>query len=138
MKQDLWQPVTIEIIAAIHSHLTNTPLDTAFYACLTILFYTAARVGEFIIHHHNSFNPAENITPAGVRVETDWNNLKTMVFSLPCTKSSLSGEEVQWAMQNGPMNPQAVLNAHMAVNNPPINGPLFTYRDGNKHEIHLH
>ena len=48
-KQDLRQPVTVEIIAAIHSCLTNSPLDKAFYACLTTLFYTAARVGEFTV-----------------------------------------------------------------------------------------
>ena len=70
----------------------------------------------------------------GIWVETDQNNLKTTVFSLPRTKSSLSGEEVQWAAQNGPTDPQAALDAHLAINNPPTDGPLFAYKDGDRHK----
>ena len=133
-KQDLRQPVTVEIITTICSRITDTPWDRAFYTCLTTLFYTAARVGEFTIRRHDSFDPAQNITPANVRVEVDRNNLKTTVFSLPRTKTSLTGEEVQWAVQAGPTDPQAALDAHMTTNNPPVDGPLFAYKDGNKHK----
>ncbi|KAG6329457.1 hypothetical protein ID866_9632 [Astraeus odoratus] len=134
-KQDLQKPVTAEIIADIKQHLTNKPLDIAVYACLMTIFYTAARVGEFTTHHCNHFDPAKNITPAGVRTETNHNGLQTTVFTLPCTKVSSTGEEVQWARQNRPTDPQTALMTHMATNNPPLDGPLFTYKDGSKHRL---
>ncbi|KAG6334846.1 hypothetical protein ID866_4236 [Astraeus odoratus] len=31
------------------------------------------------------------------------------------------------------MDPQAALIAHLAINNPPADGPLFAYKDGSKH-----
>ena len=91
-------------------------------------------MGEFTICRHHSFNPVDNITPGKVRVEVDRNNLCTSVFALSHTKSSVSGEEVQWARQDGPMDPQMAFDAHMAVNNPPLNGPLFTYKDRLQHK----
>ena len=133
-KQDLRQPVTPQIITDIRAHVSDSPLDTAFYACLTTIFYAAARVGEFTVHQCDAFDPAENITPANVRVDVDRNNLRTTVFTLPRTKSSASGEEVQWAKQDGPTEPQSALDAHMALNEPPLTGPLFAYKDGSKHK----
>ena len=66
-KQDWRQPVTAEIVVAIGRTLTLTePFDTAFFACLTTIFYSAARVGEFTFWRLNAFNPAEHITLAHV------------------------------------------------------------------------
>jgi len=49
-KQDRRQPVTTEIIAAIRGTLDPVkPFDAAFFACLTTIFYSAARVGEFTL-----------------------------------------------------------------------------------------
>ncbi|KAG6327444.1 hypothetical protein ID866_11645 [Astraeus odoratus] len=132
-KQDLQKPVTAEIIANIKQHLTNKPLDITVYTCLTSIFYTAARVGEFTTCQCNHFDPAENITPAGVRTETDCNSFQMTVFTLPCTKVSATGEEVQWVRQNRPTDPQTALTTHMATNNPLLDGPLFAYKDGSKH-----
>ena len=64
----------------------------------------------------------------------DRNNLRTTVFALPRTKSSASGEEVQWAKQDGPTDPQSAFDAHMALNEPPLTGPLFAYKDGPQHK----
>ena len=50
------------------------------------------------------------------------------VFQLPRTKSSISGEEVFWAQQPGVSDPQAAFSNHLAVNNPPADHPLFSWR----------
>ena len=76
----------------------------------------------------------DNITPGKVRVEVDRNNLRTSVFALSRTKSSVSGEEVQWARQDGPTDPQMAFDAYMVVNNSPLNGPLFAYKDRLQHK----
>jgi len=134
MKQDRRQPVTAEIIAAIGKTLMpNEPFDTVFFACLTTVFYSAARVGEFTLRRLNAFNPAEHITLAHIRDDTDRNGFHTKVFSLLRTKSSQNGEEVNWARQNGPTDPLAAFNNHLEVNSPPINGPLFAYKKDSSH-----
>jgi len=132
-KQD-WQPVTVEIIAAIRRTLTlNEPFDAAFFACLTTVFYSAVRVGEFTLRWLTAFNSAEHITPAHVRDDTDRNGFHTKVFALPRTKSSQNGEEVNWARQSGPTDPLTAFENHLKVNSPPIDGPLFAYKKDRTH-----
>ena len=88
LKQDKCKPVTIEMISRIKNTLDQTnPFDAAFFACLTTIFYTAARVGKFTTQRLDAFNPAEHITWEGVRDDIDHNGLHTKVFVLPCTKS---------------------------------------------------
>ncbi|KAG6329431.1 hypothetical protein ID866_9659 [Astraeus odoratus] len=120
-------------MADIKSQLSDQPLDSTFFACLTTFFYSAARVGEFTMQQCDHFDPAENITPAGIRSETDCNGFMTTVFTLPHTKTSTTSEEVQWAKQEGPTDPLTALEAHLTINNPLLNGPLFTYKDGCSH-----
>ena len=133
-KQDWRQPVTVEIIAAIGRTLTlNEPFDAAFFTCLTTVFYSAARVGEFTLRQLNTFNPAEHITPAHVRDNTDRNGFHMTVFSLLQTKSSQNGEEVNWARQSGPTDPLTAFKNHLEVNSPPIDGPLFAYKKDRTH-----
>ncbi|KAG6327763.1 hypothetical protein ID866_11326 [Astraeus odoratus] len=132
-KQDLRQPVTVEIIARIKSQISDQPLDIAFFACLTMLFYSVARVGEFTTRRRDHFDPVENISLAGVRTESDRNGFVTTVFTLPRTKASTTGEEVQWVKQEGPTDPHDALQAHLASNDPPMDGPLFAYREGHSH-----
>jgi len=128
-KQDRQQPVTAEIIAAIRTTLTlNEPFDAAFFACLTTVFYLVARVGEFTLKRLNAFDPVEHVTPTQVQDDTDRNGFQTKVFSLPRTKSSQNGEEVNWARQSGPTDPLAAFDNHLEVNSPPNNGPLFAYK----------
>ncbi|KAG6329991.1 hypothetical protein ID866_9097 [Astraeus odoratus] len=133
VKQDLQKLVTAEIITDIKQHLTNKPLDITIYTCLTTIFYTAARVGEFTTCQCDHFDPAKNITPAGGRTKTDCNGFQTTIFTLPCTKVSATGEEVQWVKQNRPTDPQTALMTHMATNDPLLDGPLLTYKGGSKH-----
>ncbi|KAG6326827.1 hypothetical protein ID866_12263 [Astraeus odoratus] len=132
-KQDLRQPVTVKIIAHIKSQISDQPLDIAFFVCLTTLFYSVARVGKFTTWCCDHFDPVENISLAGVRTKSDRNGFITTVFTLPHTKASTTREEVQWAKQEGPTDPHDALQAHLASNDPPMDGPLFTYREGHSH-----
>jgi len=119
---------------AIGKTLTlNELFDTAFFACLTTIFYSATRVGKFTLRQLNAFNPVEHITLTHVRDDTDRNGFHTKVFSLLWTKSSQNGEEVNWARQNGPTDPLAAFNNHLKVNSPPINSPLFAYKKDSSH-----
>ena len=49
-------------------------------------------------------------------------------FHLPWTKKSPISEEVNWAKQEGPHDPEEALNNHFRVNDPPAAFPLFAYR----------
>ncbi|KAG6332277.1 hypothetical protein ID866_6812 [Astraeus odoratus] len=133
-KQDLHSPVTTEVIKAIKSQLQDDdPFNTAFFTCLTTTFYSAVRVGEFMIKWLNAFNPLEHISPSGVWDDLDRNGLHTKVFMLPHMKLNPRGEEVHWAKQNGPTDPLEALTQHLTLKNPPAEGPLFTYKKGTGH-----
>ena len=129
VKQDKRKPVTAQMISLIRDKLNlDDPFDTAFLACLTTIFYSAARVGEFTVPRLDSFNPVQHISRTGVHDDTDCNGLHTKVFLLPCTKSCLTGEEVHWARQDGPTDPLSAFNRHISINDPPADGPLFAYK----------
>ena len=106
----------------------SAPLNIAFFACLTTIFYTAAQVGEFTLQCLDAFNPSEHISHGSVRDDTDHNGLHTKVFALPCMKSSPSSEEVHWARQDGPTDPLEAFNRHIQINDPPGDSPLFAYK----------
>ncbi|KAJ7669209.1 hypothetical protein DFH06DRAFT_1321239 [Mycena polygramma] len=89
------------------------PLHAAVYACLTSIFWSAGQVGEFTVKTLAAFDPEKHVKPADV-VET----------------ADRNGEKVSWAEQNGPADPKAALKNHMAVNDPPVDGLLFVYKDG--------
>ena len=50
-----------------------------------------------------------------------------MCFHLLWMKKSPIGEEVNWARQKGPHNPEEALNNHLCINDPPAAVPLFMY-----------
>jgi hypothetical protein len=127
-------PYTPDFISALKNQLNSSkPLDCAVYAGLTTIFYTAARVGEFMVPTIKAFDPTCHVKPSDMRTETDRNGLHTKVFHIPRTKTSIHGEEVSWSKQNGPTDPEAALLAHLTLNNPPQNGPLFAYKHGQSH-----
>ncbi|KIO08849.1 hypothetical protein M404DRAFT_133098, partial [Pisolithus tinctorius Marx 270] len=128
-KQNLCRPITVQMICDLHKHMQELdPLDVAVFTCLTTIFYTATRVGEFTMKRLDAFDPTLHITPNGVHEDTDRNSLKTTVFLLPSMKANPRGEEVNWAKQSGPSDPQKALLQHIQINNPPKEGPLFAYR----------
>jgi hypothetical protein len=121
LKQDTHKTITIRMISHIKDILDETnPFNSAFFTCLTTIFYTAAWVGKFTTQRLDTFNPTEHITWGGVHDDTNCTILHTKVFMLPHTKSSPKGEEVHWVRQDGPTDPLDTFNRHIIINNPPL------------------
>ena len=127
-------PYTLDFITAIKGQLDpSKPLHSSVYAGLTTIFYGTARVGEFTVPTLKGFDATRHVKPSDMRTETDRNGLQAKVFHVPRTKTSIHGEDVSWSKQNGPTDPEAALLAHLALNQPPQNGPLFAYKHGKSH-----
>ena len=125
-------PMTLGIISSLVTKFDLTkPLDVAVFACLTTTFFSAARLGEFTLPSLKAFDPGQHVKPADMRRDQDRHGHHVTVFKLPRTKCSISGEEVFWAAQEGAFDPQTAIATHFAVNNPPPNQPLFTWRHPN-------
>ncbi|CAA7264068.1 unnamed protein product [Cyclocybe aegerita] len=123
-------PYTKEFMLAIRDKLDlETLLDAAIYACLTTTFWSAARLGEFTVKNLTDFKATHHVKPSDVITTMDANGLTTTAFHIPVTKTEpIEGEDVSWSKQNGDTDPAAALDKHLSVNNPPKEGPLFTYR----------
>jgi len=127
------EPYTIDTIATIHRSLDlDTPLHATVFACLTTIFYATARVGEFTVPKLDAFDPLKHVKLQDMRRESDRNGREITNFHLPRTKAAPQGEDVNWARQNGPSDPEFALDNHLRVNNPLPESPLFAYRDGPK------
>ena len=111
----------------------SNPIDAAVFACLTTTFYTAARLGEFTIRRLGGFDPLTHVKPSDVSDQQDAQGNQVKSFHLPHTKTSPTGESVQWGKQNGPTDPDAAFANHLAINHPPPQGPLFAYKWKNAH-----
>ena len=122
-------PMTINIISSLSSKFDHTkPPDAAVFACLTTTFFSAARLGEFTLPSLKSFVSAHHIKPSDILQRQDRHGLKVTVFKTPCTKTSIHGEEVFWAAQQGPSDPQAALANHLTINSPLPDLLLFSWR----------
>ncbi|KIK71769.1 hypothetical protein PAXRUDRAFT_22858 [Paxillus rubicundulus Ve08.2h10] len=75
-----------------------------------------------------AFDPSLHIKPSNVTHEKDWQGLMVTNFHLPRTKSALLGEDITWAQQHGPLDPQVALQNHIAINSPPPDSHLFAYK----------
>ncbi|KAK0430699.1 hypothetical protein EV421DRAFT_1912589 [Armillaria borealis] len=114
-------PYTCDAMATLLQHLNlSLPLNAAVAACLTTTFYSAARLGEFTLPNLQCFDPNVHCKRSNTR---DRNNLEQTVFFIPKTKSCVHGEDVFWATQDGPSDPQALLENHFTVNDPPLTLP---------------
>ena len=124
------QPYTPEFITKLREHLKlEDPFDPAVFACLTICFYAAARVGELVVPRLDSFSPSHHVTTANLRTDRDANGLEATVLHLPHTKAaSLEGEDVFWSSHLGPTDPYEALQNHRQVNHPSESDHLFAYR----------
>lgn len=123
------QPYTVEYMEKLRAVMDLAdPFDAAVFACLTTIFWSGARVGEFTIANLRSFDPSLHIQPKHVRPDCDRQGNAVMTFFIPHTKCVAEGESVQWARQEGVLDPEAALENHQTVNNPPEDGPLFAYR----------
>ncbi|KAJ7612864.1 hypothetical protein DFH06DRAFT_148539 [Mycena polygramma] len=82
-------PYTVEILLIIRSHLDlSNPFDAAVWACLTTVFYSVARVGEFTVRTLTSFDPAIHVTRSNMKRVSDRNGLEQTAFFIPQTKSA--------------------------------------------------
>ncbi|KAG2138544.1 hypothetical protein DEU56DRAFT_715032, partial [Suillus clintonianus] len=122
-------PFTVELLVAIRSSLDlSIPLHAAVYGCLTTSFFTLAQTGEFTVPSLKNFDPLAHVRVSDLRYEVDRNRFKVAVFHLPRTKTSRTGEDIYWAAQSGPVDPQAALDNHLAVNSPSPSDALFSWR----------
>ncbi|KAJ6453434.1 hypothetical protein C8R47DRAFT_997724 [Mycena vitilis] len=127
-KRQARMPYTTEILCLLRPHFDLTiPFDAAVWSCLTTLFWSTSRGGEFSVKTLTSFDPAIHVKPSDISEVGDRNHLSQTNFSLPRTKSAPHGESVYWAAQNGLSDPKAALANHLAVNSPLQNGALFSY-----------
>jgi hypothetical protein len=127
-------PYTVQFICSLRDHLDlDSPLDASVFSCLTTSFYCTARVGEFTVPTLSSFDPNIHVKPSDMRIEHDRNNLQMRVFHIPRTKTSRDGEDVSFAQQYGPSDPEQALLHHLRINEPPPGGAVFAYRFKNGH-----
>ena len=128
-------PYTIDTLVTIRNHLAlDTPLHAAVFTCLTTAFYATARTGELTTKTLQSFNPQSHIKPSDVSTQRDRQGNVVWNFHLPITKSAPQGEDISWARQLGPSDPQAAFELHLKVSAPPNDGPLFAYRWSKGHK----
>ena len=122
-------PVTVDLMEQIFHKLDMAkPLDAAVMSCFSMIFYSVACTGEFTLPALNAFDPTQHVKPSNMSNRLDCNNLEVTVFHLPKTKCSSEGEDVFWSQQNGITDLKAALENHFQINDPPADGPLFTYR----------
>ena len=122
-------PVTVKLMERIFKKLDLTyPLDAAVAGCFLMIFYLAARTGEFTLPTLNAFNPSQHVKPSDISKRWDRNNLEVTVFPIPKTKCALEGEDMFWSHQDGIIDPKAALDNHLRINDPLAEGPLFAYR----------
>ncbi len=61
-------------------------------------------------------------------MRTDRNGNEVTVIFIPRTRTSPQGEDVAFAVQNGPTNPYAAFQRHLQFNNPDSHQHLFAHR----------
>ncbi|KAF5386972.1 hypothetical protein D9615_001776 [Tricholomella constricta] len=124
-KRDLF---TTDLIERLRTQLDLTaPLDAAVFACLTVAFWSTARLGEFVLGNLTSFVAAEHVKRSDVRSTTDRADNPVTVIFVPKTKCSATGEDLYYAPQVGPCDPVAAMSNHLHINDLPQDTHLFGY-----------
>ncbi|EIW74856.1 hypothetical protein CONPUDRAFT_159627 [Coniophora puteana RWD-64-598 SS2] len=126
-------PFTTAVLDRVKNALDlTTPLDAAVFACITTIFYSVSRVGEFTVRNVATFNPRVHITRADVQTQTVDDGSTATVFRLPWTKVAKSaGEYTRWVPQpHLESDPQAALANHLHVSPGRPTDPLFGYATG--------
>jgi hypothetical protein len=122
------------MILQIHVHLNlSKGLNTAVFACLTILFYFLAQLGELPVKTLKAFEPMKHIKHSDVFMDIeDWHGLKATKIRIPETKMTKTGEN--YAEQSNLSDPKAALENHFAINDPLSHHHLFAYKVKGKHQ----
>ncbi|KAJ8596779.1 hypothetical protein M405DRAFT_725572 [Rhizopogon salebrosus TDB-379] len=109
-------PFTIALLLALRPVMDlNDPLQAATYACLTVSFFTIARMGEFTVPSLHAFDPLTHVKVSDIHYEKDRNGFDVIVFHLPWTKSSPIGEDLYCATQSGGADPRYALHQENVI-----------------------
>lgn len=124
------KPYTVELLKTLFRTLDpHNPLHIVVKACGWTVFFSAARLAEFMQKTLTSFDPALHVKRSNLCKVVDHNNLTVTIAHLPVTKTTTAahrdGEDVYCAEQEPEIDPNMHLALHFTVNNLPMNGPLF-------------
>ncbi|KIJ36273.1 hypothetical protein M422DRAFT_261417 [Sphaerobolus stellatus SS14] len=86
---------------------------------------------EFIPKNLKCSDPTKFISRQAFSQRWDHNSLPVLVFSLPVTKSSPTGEDVYCSLQSGPADPSRALAEHFRIKNTLPHIPIFSWRHSN-------
>ena len=127
------KPLTIKQMQRILQNLDITTNEQAAVAtCLTTTFYACARLGEFTVRTVSEFSPKNHITINNVSFQHDRFFNKVTAFSIPRTKTTVTGEVVFWAKQNNATDPQLFFFNHLSLNEPGPKDHLFAFKTHSK------
>lgn len=119
-KCPLREPYTVDTLVFIRNHLTlDSPMHATIFTCLTTVFDATARTGELTTKTLHSFDPNSHIKPSDALVQRDRQGNTVRNFHLPVTKTTPQGEDISWAQQHGPSDPQVAFEHHLRINDPP-------------------
>lgn len=90
-------------------------------------------MGETTLPNQTVFKPNQHVKPSDLREVTTHEGLTLTELAVPSTKSAPHGETLQYARQNGVVDPCTAWANHVIINAPPVNGPLFAYRSKKGH-----
>ena len=124
-------PMTMEDIKIIHTHLDlDDPCNVAIFACMVVVFYCVARLGEFTVKTTRDFNASKHVAHHNTGALCDPGGLPVLQFMLPSTKCKpVNRETIQCALQPGCVtDPEAALRNHLRVNPGPASVHLFAWR----------
>jgi hypothetical protein len=123
------RPYTVEYMDKLSQFLDpKDTLDAAVFACMTVTFYAAARCGETTVKNLKVFDLARDVTREGLSSRVDAAQQIVRVLRVPFTKTKPEGEDIYWSAIQGRTDPQAALENHLRVNNPPPREHLFAYK----------
>lgn len=127
------EPLVITSIIKIRTHLNlESPLDAAVFACLTSSFYSLARLGELTVKSIKAFTPSQHVKRGDVQLDgEDRHGLRVSKIRIPCTKTSITGEDIYWAEQSDASDPKAALINHFAINDPSPDHHIFAWKHPN-------
>ena len=87
-------------------------------------------MGELTVQNLSSFNPGVHVKRSDVGEKVDKKGFKMTTIHVFETKANYTeGEDLYWARQNGPSNPENALQRHFKINNLDPDFHLFRYPD---------
>ena len=122
------EPLTVDFMERLRPALDiSVSLDAAVWAALLVIFWSTSRCGEFLLPRLDAFDPQLHIQTQHYTTSTQGTVL-VHNFHLPWTKTrKLAGDDVFFAGQTGPCDPVAALCAHLELNKPAPDAPLFEH-----------